>query len=53
MLILIDGAYLKSSENRPFKGIGGNDVCKCFFSKSYNVINFQVMCVHPHPCMCV
>ena len=32
MLILIDGAYIKSSENRSFKGTSGNDVC-IFFSK--------------------
>lgn len=33
MLILIDVAYIKSSENRYFKGTCHNDVYKCIFFK--------------------
>lgn len=46
MLILFDGVYIKSSENRSLKGTSGNDVCIYTFSESYNVINFQItLCV--------
>lgn len=48
MLILIDGVYINSSENRYFKGTRGSDVCN-FFSKNYNVISCQIACV----CVCV